>query len=199
MQTWLKMSGVLLATLSIVATVQAAVEAKSLGELLATRAALPADDNPFPNRVEFPPHFVRQVDVSQGVAITLVGKPDDLQRVVNEKSFANITDGVFAFAISMDVAYDPEQNLFSGEGDPKTARQLEEVGFSKVQINHSSPLEVEMLELTAEGKGKNIFVLYVALEDTGSVFTVTYRTPKVARATDFEIWRQFVDGLSKRT
>jgi hypothetical protein len=199
MQNWLKIGGALLATLSIAATAHAAVEAKTLGELLATRAALPAHENPFPNRVEFPPHFVRQVDDSQGVAITLVGKPEDLQRIVSEKSFANITDGVFAFAISMDVAYDPEQNLFSGEGDPKTTRQLEEVGFSKVQINHSSPLDVEMLELTAEGKGKNVFVLYVALEDTGSVFTVTYRTPKMPRAADFEIWRQFVSGLSKRS
>lgn len=205
MQTWLKirpllqLGSALLATLGITAVAQAAVEAKSLGELLATRAALPADDNPFPNRVEFPAHFVREVDNSQGVAITLVGNPNDVRRVVNEKSFANITDGVFAFTISMDVAYDPEHNLFSGEGDPKTTRQLEEAGFSKVQINHSSPLEVEMLELTAEGNGKSIFVLYVALEDTGSVFTVTYRTPKVPRAGDVEIWRQFVSGLSKRS
>jgi hypothetical protein len=199
MRTWLKIGGALLATLSVAANAQAAVEVKSLGDLLATRATLKADDNPFPNRVEFPLHFVRQVDVSQGVAITLVGAPDDLQRVVTEKSFANITDGVFAFAISMDVAYDAEQNLFSGEGDPKTERQLEEAGFSKVKINHSSPLEVEMLELTAEGKGKSVFILYVALADTGSVFRVTYQTPKVPRAADFEIWRQFVSGLSKRS
>src|SRR5262245_32982443 len=155
MRNRLKIVGALLATLSVAAAAHAAVEAKSLGELLATRVALETKDNPFPNRVEFPAHFVRQVDESQGIAITLVGKPEDLQRVVNEKSFANITDGVFAFAISMDVAYDPEHNLFSGEGDPKTTTQLEQAGFSKVQLNHSSPLDVEMLELTGEGNGKS--------------------------------------------
>jgi hypothetical protein len=195
----LKLGCAMLAVLLTAAPSQAAVEAKSLGDLLATRAALKASENPFPNRVEFPTHFERQVDTSQGIAITLVGSPEDLQRVLAEKSFANITDGVFAFTVSLDVEYDPERKLFSGESDPITQRNLEQAGFSNVRLNHTNPLEVAMLELTADGKDKNLFVLYVALADTGSVFRVTYQTPKGTRPTDFEIWRQFVRGLERRS
>jgi hypothetical protein len=194
----LQLGGAILAGLIIAAEPQAAVEARSLGDLLATRAALKESENPFPNRVEFPEHFERQVDSSQGVAITLVGSPEDLQRVLAEKSFANITDGVFTFTVSMDVEYDPDSKQFSGENDPITQRNLEQAGFSNVRLNHSNPLQVAMLELTAEGKSKNLFVLYVALADTGSVFRVTFQTPKGARPADFEIWRQFVRGLEKR-
>jgi hypothetical protein len=194
----LKIGCAMLATLVVAGELQAEVEAKSLGELLAARAALEPSDNPFPNRVEFPPNFERQVDTSQGVAITLVGKPEDLQRVLTEKSFANITEGVFAFTVSMDVEYDPERKLFSGEGDPQTQNNLEQVGFSNVRLSHTDPLEVAMLELTAQAKDKNLFVLYVALADTGSVFRVTYQTPKAVRPVDFEVWRQFVRGLEKR-
>lgn len=194
--TGLKIGCAVLATLLVAAEPQAAVEAKSLGDLLAARAALEANDNPFPNRVEFPANFERQVDISQGVAITLVGKPEDLQRVLAEQSFANITEGVFAFTVSMDVAYDPERKLFSGEAEGSS--NLEQAGFSNVRLTHSNPLEVAMLELTAEHKDKNLFVLYVALADTGSVFRVTYQTPKVVRPADFEVWRQFVRGLEQR-
>lgn len=194
----LKIACAVLTTLCAGAPPEAAVEARSLGDLLAHRSALAADDNPFPNRVEFPAHFERHVDMNQGVAITLVGAPEDLRRVIAEKSFANITGGVFAITISMDVEYDPERKLFSGEGDLKTESDLAQAGFSNVRINHSNPLDVAMLELTAQKKGTNLFVLYVALADTGSVFRVTYRTPRVMSDADVEVWRQFVRGLEQR-
>jgi hypothetical protein len=198
LRPWLATGCAILAIAWVSIGAQAAVKSKSLGDLLARDGTLAEVDNPLPNRVEFPGQFVREVDVSQGVAITLVGMPQDVQRVIAEKSFGNITQGVFSFAVSLDVEYDPQRKLFSGEDDPQTEQSLRDAGFTNIRVSRASPLQVATLELTAEGNGRGVFLLYVALADTGSVFRVSYHAPKVAGKEDVEVWRRFVRGLEER-
>ncbi|MCH8621481.1 hypothetical protein [Undibacterium sp. TS12] len=145
--------------------------------------------------ITYPSNFSTEVRDAKGISIICIkSSTTNLDSMFSTDTPHIVGDGLITIGLSLNVGFDPGSNKFSGEDEVQT--DYKKLGFTNVLSRRLDKKNTPIEELTATGpNGRRIYLAYIAMDNSGVTYRITYYHPEEYKASETLIWRKLIDNL----